>query len=157
MSDEFVRDGLTFFYASTNEDVVPGTVVEEAGKRYRFVQNGASDTATSGYPLVYVGTEFQAGDWDVTADLSDGVASGAFAGVAMADMAVNEYGWILCDGVYDTCTMLAAITVGNGVIVAATDGGFIPSTANGLLHVCGVAIEVAATTATGVALWIKGL
>ena len=158
MSDEHIIDILTFMYATDNEAVVPGTVMEVAGKKYRFVQNGASDTATSGYPLCYVGTDFQAGDWDVTADLSDSVADGVFAGVAIADMAVSEYGWILIDGIYETCTMNAAVTVGNAVIADATaDGGFDPADANGLIAIAGVAIEVAADTATGVAIWIKGL
>lgn len=160
MSDGTVRDVLTFYHVSTNEAVVPGTVIEEAGKKYRYVQNGATVTATSGYPLVYVGTEFAVGDWDVSADLTAGVAEGVFAGVAMADMAVNEYGWILIDGIYDTCTVNAAgVTAGNAVVCDAdggTDGTFDVAGADDLMVVCGIAIEAITTDANG-PIWIKGL
>ena len=161
MSDGHVVDVLTFMYGSDNEAVPPGTVMEVAGKQYRFVQNGATATATSGYPLVYVATNPYDGDWDVTATLDGGVAEGAFAGVAIADMAVNEYGWILKDGVYDTCTVNAAgvAAAGDCVIVDAdgtADGTFDPAGENGLLAICGIALAAITTDANG-PIWIKGL
>jgi len=159
MNDGMINDGFTFVYSSlVSPDISPGTVARAAGKEYRFVQNGAT-TATAAYPCVYVSNSPDTGDYDITADVSNGIALGAFAGVLMAGLGPYEYGWVMRDGMYHTCTLDAAVTAGNGVVVdtGSTDGSFSPAASAGLVALAGIVLEGVTAAATGVSVWIKGL
>lgn len=161
MNDEMIKDGIDFVYSSlVRPPIDPGTVARLDGKEYRFVQNAAT-ALTAGYPCVYMATNPDAADWDVTATLDEGIAEGCFAGVALAAVAAYEYSWILKDGLYHTCTLLGGHIQGDCVIVDAdgtSDGGFEAATDNGLLNIAGVVFGATDTeAATGVAIWIKGL
>ena len=160
MNDGMISDGLTFVYSSlVTPPIDTGTVERVGGKEYRFVQNAAT-ALTAGYPCVYMATNPDAADWDVTATLDQGVAEGAFAGLALAAVGAYEYTWILKDGLYHTCTLLGAVTAGNGVIVdadGASDGGFETAVDTGLLPLAGVAFESVTGAATGVSVWVKDL
>ena len=136
--------------------IQPGTVIKSEGKQYRFVQNGNTNTATTGYPAVLVGTD----GWDVTVDLAAAAtnANALFVGVVMAEMATGEYGWLLRSGIYETCTAANTVTnIGAGVCVANTDGQFRAATGGELQMVCGYVAEPVAAAATGVNIFIDAL
>jgi len=153
-------DDLYSTWDESPPPITPGTVVEASdGKKYRLVKNQDTDTATAGYPLVYMDTSPNDNEYEVTADLSDGVDAGAFAGVAITDIDAGEYGFILIDGVYETCTVYNTITAGNLLVVAATDGGFLPATTANVTGYAGVALEAAsgAGAHANLSVWVKGL
>ena len=150
-------DGLTFVYSSSDRPPIEtGQVDIVSGKEYRFVQNGAT-TATAGYPAIYVAATPDSGDYDITADLSEGLAEGCFAGMVMAELGPYEYGWLMKDGLYHTCTLGAAVTLGDAVCISTVDGAFVAATDTSLLAICGVAFEAATQAATGVSVFVKGL
>ena len=135
--------------------IQPGTVIKSEGFEYRFIQNGDTDTATAGNPLILESTS----EWVGCYDISDGLYYGACLGVAMADIATGEYGWVMRKGVYNTCTMHNSGAVGDEVVAGNTDGGFRVVTAAEVQRPCGVMLEAQAVTTggTGVSIWIDAL
>ena len=148
----YAMDDITTVYSTPVHTV--GQVVEVDGQEYRFVLNGDTDTATAGYPVSP--ENYTDKKWKACADLSDGL-DGALIGVVMADMATGEYGWVMREGVYETCTVGGAMTVGNNVVAKTTDATFRAATAGDLVYNCGVTLEAATQAATGVAIYIKGI
>ena len=136
--------------------IQPGTLIRSEGREYRFVENQATDTATAGYPCVYMHSDPHDNDFQISADLSDGYTN-CFAGIAMTDIASSEYGWVMRNGVYETCTISGAHTVGNQAVLSSADGGFAAYTAGDLEKPCGVIMTAGTTHATGVSIWIDAL
>lgn len=148
----YVVDDFTTVYSSAI--IQPGTVIESEGYEYRFIQNGATDVATAGTPLAALGT----GDnkWIGCYDLSDGVVGGGVLGVAMAEMATSEYGFVLKEGIYNTCTVQDAVGIGAGVCADA-DGGFRAATGAEVYPMVGVAYEAQTEAVTNGAIYVKGI
>ena len=150
----YVVDDMTTVYSTAIH--APGTCVSVDGSKYRFVLNGNTKTATAGYPAVLVGT----GGWDVSVDLAAAAtdANALFVGVVMAEMATAEYGWLLRNGIYDTCSMgNTATNIGAGVALSSADGTFRAATAGELQQVCGYVAEPVSAAATGVNIYIDAL
>ena len=148
----YAMDDITTVYSTPVHTV--GQVVEVDGQEYRFVLNGDTATATAGYPVAP--ENYTDKKWKASADLSAGI-DGAVLGVVMADMATGEYGWVMREGVYETCTVGGAMTAGNIVIAKGTDATFRAASAADIVWGCGVTLEAATQAATGVAIYIKGI
>ena len=148
----YVVDDFTTVYSTPVFPV--GQIVESEGYEYRFILNGDTDTATAGCPVAP--ENFTDKKWKACYDLSDGL-DGAVLGIVMADLATGEYGWVMREGVYETCTVGGAMTVGNNVVAKTTDATFRAATAGDLVYNCGVTLEAATQAATGVAIYIKGI
>ena len=148
----YVVDDFTAVYTTAAH--APGTVVESEGYEYRFIQNGDTDTATAGNPLSM--EDASTNKWVGCYDLSDGL-DGVILGVPMADLATGEYGWVMKEGIYDTCSVGGAVTIGNELVAKTTDAVFRAETAGDIVMVCGVALEAATAAATSISVWIKGV
>ena len=147
----YVVDDFTTVYSTAI--MAPGTVVESEGFEYRFIQNGDTDTATAGTPLILESTS----EWKGCYDISDGLYYGGFLGVAMADMETGEYGFVMKEGVYNTCTALNAIALGAEICAGNTDGGFRAATSAEVQAPAGVCLEAQTQAATGMSIYVKGL
>jgi len=150
--------------AATHASAVikPGTKHTDptTGKVYRFVKNQATDAATQYYPCVYMDADPHDNEWEVTADISDGLDEGAFAGVAeKVEIPAGEYGWLLVEGVCESCNITDAATVAIAVILDTVDGYFEAIVDTELLAPAGVAFETTtvAVTDNSLAIFIKAL
>lgn len=148
----YTVDAMTAVHTTPQHE--PGTLVTVDGFEYRYVKNSDTGTATSGCPVAL--ENFTDEMWVCRYDLST-VIDGAILGVPMADLATGEYGWLLRDGVYQTCSVGDAVGEGCKVVAQGTDGVFRAATAGELFYTCGVAMEAATQAGTGVAIWVKGL
>ena len=153
-----VSPEFTVVDGSTTPSNTPGTVVQADGREYRYVKNQATDSATANYPVVYMDADPHDNEWEITADLSDGVAA-AFGGVAVATIGAAEYGWIVRDGVWESCAISDSVQTGGHPLWLGTqvDRYFQLMTAGDIARVCGVGTEVTTAAGTAVAVYIKGL
>lgn len=153
-----VSPEFTHVDASDNPSNTPGTVIEADGLEYRYVKNQATDSATAGYPVIYMDADPHDNEWEITADMTDGITD-AFAGIAVATMGAAEYGWVLRRGVYESIAATASVeTVGFPLqlIGGSTDRYFTLVTAVGEPHHI-IAMETTTAAATDVAGWVNGL
>lgn len=161
MSDHIAIDQLTSTFSTAY--VQSGTVYQnpENGKEYRFVKNQATDAATVSHPVCYRHVDPHDNEWEITADITDCLVTDVpvgFAGVPETTIPAGEYGWILREGVYESCKVNGTVTAGDVVKVSTADGYFADRDGAGD-HTAGVAMEAVATSdSVGVtAIFIKGL
>ena len=152
-----VSPEFTVVDGSTTPSNTPGTVVFADGLEYRYVKNQATDAATQHYPVIYMDADPHSNEWEITADMTDGIAD-AFGGIAVATIGAAEYGWILKSGVYESVAITASVeTAGFPVqlIGGSTDRYFTLVTA-----ACepqhAIVMEVTTAASTAVKCFIKG-
>ncbi len=145
----YVVDSFTGAYSTAL--LVPGTVVESEGFEYRFILCGDTDAVSAGMPLTLDSPT--AGEWKGCQDLSEG---GGLLGVAMTDLATGEYGFVMKCGVYNTCTVQDTCAL-DAALVADADGGFRAAVGGDVLWQAGVCLEVVASAATAVSVYINGI
>ena len=155
-STSYAVDDMTTVYSSPGVHS-PGQIVEVAGESYRFVKNSDTTTATVNYGVVFVGTDPTSNNWEVAADLSDGILN-VCAGVVMAEMATGEYGWVKRKGVLLTATIAGTVTAAGGALrVGDTDGSWAAATAGDIERLDAICLEVVDTSGTGVNIYIDVL
>ncbi len=129
---------------------VPGlgdVYVDQAGKRYKFVQYNAGAgpvAAVAGnFAYYYAPAGVSAGATTiVTSDLSDSANVGA--GVLMATPANGEYCWIQTGGPATLTTALTAGADGNALTPVGATDGTIDVSAAVTDHICAVAVDASA-------------
>ena len=144
MSNGMVSDVYTFVHSSTEPQHALGTVkTTPDGKAYRYIRNNATTAiSTAGYPAVDVGT---VGSWVVSPTVT--AATQACRGVYMAAMAVSEYGWIQCKGLYESAYVTAAVATLGYPLKIVTLGYFDLADAAGDPQ-CGIAGEIVTAAVT---------
>ena len=97
------------YNSSSATGYTPGQELDVAGKRYRFVRNHGTDGALAdGDVCVWTST-----DHVVTAVAAASVmGNGPCAGVAVGQISVNNYGFILIKGRHTNVKGVATITAG---------------------------------------------
>ena len=151
----YVVDDFTTVYSTPVH--APGTIVESEGQSYRFVKNSDTTAGTANYPAVFVGTDPTLNDWEIAADLSDGILN-VCAGVIMAAMATGEYGWVKRKGVHLTATVIGTITAAGGALRCGdTDGQWAAAAGADIERIDGVCLEVVTTSGTGVNIYVDAL
>lgn len=151
----YVVDDMTTVYSTPVH--APGQIVDIEGQSYRFVKNSDTSTATVNYGVVFVHTDPTSNDWQVAADLSDGILN-VCAGVVMAEMATGEYGWVKRKGILLTATIAGTVTAAGGaLIVGDTDGSWVGAGVNDVDRLDAICLEVVDTSATDVNIYVDAL